>query len=175
MKTIAIALTALGLSTTAAFAHATYEAKTVEQGSTAKMVLRVPHGCNGEATLKVRIQIPEGIISVKPMPKADWKLEVVTGDYTNAYESHGKKVTGGVKEIIWTGELPDAFYDEFTFRGQFTEVLPADQTVYIPAIQECANGTAKWINIPAEGQDPHDVKDPAPGVKVVAPAEHHHH
>lgn len=175
MKSFAIALAALGLSTVSAFAHATYEAKTVEQGSTAKIVLRVPHGCGSEATLKVRIQIPEGIISVKPMPKAGWTLDVVTGDYANTYEAHGKKVTRGVKEIIWTGELPDAFYDEFTFRGQFTDKLPVDQMVYIPAVQECATGTARWVNIPAEGQDPHDLEDPAPGVKVIAPEEHHHH
>ena len=32
-----------------------------------------------------------------------------------------REMTEGVTEVIWTGELPDAFYDEFVFRGMLTE------------------------------------------------------
>ena len=41
-------------------------------GAGARLTLRVPHGCAGSATLKVRVQVPEGMFSVKPMPKAGW-------------------------------------------------------------------------------------------------------
>jgi uncharacterized protein YcnI len=81
----------------AAFAHATFENAEAKQNATWNAVLRVPHGCDGEATLKVRVQIPEGIHSVKPMPKAGWTLETVRGAYANTYENHGRKVTEGVK------------------------------------------------------------------------------
>lgn len=168
MKKFIAAAALLAVSATGALAHATFENKEVAQGTTAKMVLRVPHGCEGEATNVVRIQIPEGIIAVKPMPKAGWKLETVKGAYANTYENHGAKVTEGVKEIIWSGgELLDEHYDEFVFRGMFTDKLEADKVLYIPAVQECATKAERWIEIPAEGQDAHKLDMPAPGVKVI--------
>lgn len=177
MKKHILTLAALALPIMAAseaFAHATFEQKEVVQGATAKLTLRVPHGCGGEATLKVRVQIPEGVIAVKPMPKAGWTLETVTGAYQNSYDYHGRTLTEGVREIVWTGELPDAFYDEFVFRGMITDKIAAGEMLYIPAVQECANGAERWIEIPAAGQDSHDLDDPAPGVKVV-PAKGHAH
>ena len=48
-------------------------------GKTAKIVLRVPHGCDGQATLTVAIELPEGLYAAKPMPKADWTLATETG------------------------------------------------------------------------------------------------
>ncbi|NBN65127.1 DUF1775 domain-containing protein [Microvirga tunisiensis] len=168
MKKSIIAAALLALSTAGASAHATFENKEVVQNTTVKMVLRVPHGCEGEATNVVRIQIPEGIIAVKPMPKAGWKLETVKGAYANTYENHGTKVTEGVKEIIWSGgELLDEHYDEFVFRGRFTDKLEADKVLYIPAVQECATKAERWIEIPAEGQDPDSLAMPAPGVKII--------
>ena len=59
------------------------------------------------------MQIPEGVIAVKPMPKAGWTLETVTGPYAQRLRLPRNQVTEGVTEVIWTGELPDAFYDEF--------------------------------------------------------------
>ena len=110
------------------------------------------------------------------MVKAGWELETVTGPYENSYELYGRTLTEGVREIIWSGELPDAFYDEFVFRARVTDRLPAGEMVYIPAIQECANGAERWIEIPAAGQDSHDLEDPAPGVMVVpASADGHGH
>jgi len=169
MKTIlaaTLAAASLVLAAQGAQAHATFAEAEVTQNSTARLTLRVPHGCEGQATLKVRIQIPEGIIAVKPMPKAGWTLETVTGAYQNSYELYGAKVTEGVKEIIWTGNLPDAFYDEFVFRGRITDTLTADKTVFIPVVQDCANGAERWIEIPKEGQDAHDLESPAPGITV---------
>src|SRR3546814_5265373 len=69
-----------GLSLAAtAQAHVTLEQPEAAASSTYKAVVRVPHGCEGEATLKVRVQIPEGFINVKPQPKAGWALETVKG------------------------------------------------------------------------------------------------
>ena len=55
-------------------AHVTLEQREAPVNAVYKAVARVPHGCEGAATLKVRIQIPEGVVNVKPMPKADWSL-----------------------------------------------------------------------------------------------------
>nr|MCU0909189.1 YcnI family protein [Paracoccaceae bacterium] len=87
MKPI-LALAALALPLTLgteATAHATFAESEVVQGQTARLTLRVPHGCGDEATLRVRVQIPEGMIAAQPMVKAGWTLETVTGPYANTY------------------------------------------------------------------------------------------
>ena len=143
----AVAVATLAALSAPAFAHVTLEVQEAEIGSTYKAVLRVPHGCGTQATNVVRIQIPEGFFAVKPMPKAGWKLETVTGPYSGSYDNHGTAVTEGVKEIIWSdGDLPNEFYDEFVFRGTFAGALEPGK-FYFPAIQECATGEADWLNV----------------------------
>ncbi|WP_404402937.1 copper chaperone PCu(A)C [Pelagibacterium halotolerans] len=158
----AAAAATLGLSAPA-FAHASFEVQEAVLGQSFKAVLRVPHGCDGEATHTVRIAIPEGMFSVKPMPKAGWTLQTVTGAYENTYINHGAEVTEGVKEIVWSGgELPDDWYDEFVFRGTFADTL-APGAFHVPVVQECANGVAAWTSRPgAETED-----GPAPSVTLV--------
>ncbi len=164
--TSAIALTLA--STGLALAHATFEKPEAQQNNYYKAILQVPHGCDGQATLKVRVQIPEGVIAVKPMPKPGWTLETVKGDYTGEYEVHGKSVTSGIKEIIWTGSLEDEHFDQFVFQARMTDALPANATTYVPVTQECADGSVGWTEIPARGQDPHSLKRPAPGIMILA-------
>jgi len=158
----------LCLSTLPTLAHVTLETQEVPVGSTYKAVMRVPHGCEGAATLKVRVQVPEGVIAVKPMPKAGWTLETVKGPYKQGYDYYGTPVSEGVKEISWTGKLLDEHYDEFVFRAYLTPGLPVGTTLYIPAVQDCEGGKAeRWIEIPAAGKSPDDYKFPAPGVKLL--------
>jgi uncharacterized protein YcnI len=162
----ACALLALGTGT--AFAHITLETQEAAVGSTYKAVLRVPHGCDGKATTTVRVQIPEGVISVKPMPKAGWTLQTKKGKYDKSYQLYGEAVTAGVKEIDWTGgNLPDEFYDEFVFRGTLTGDLPVGEKLYFPVVQECDGVADRWIEIPAAGQDEEALEYPAPGIKLL--------
>ncbi|PKR91251.1 hypothetical protein CXZ10_00615 [Pleomorphomonas diazotrophica] len=168
----ALGAAALLLAPVAAHAHVTMEVQQAAAGSTYKAVLRVPHGCAGAATLKVRVQIPEGFIAVKPMPKAGWTLDIVKGKYEGNYDLHGSKIAEGAKELSWTGNLPDDYYDEFVFRGTLTKAFAAGSTVYFPVVQECEGGTAeRWIEIPANGKSADDYEAPAPGVKIIAPVK----
>ena len=64
-----------------ALAHATLERQEAAVGSSYKGVMRVPHGCAGSATIRVRIRIPEGVVGVKPMHKPGWTLETTKGKY----------------------------------------------------------------------------------------------
>ncbi len=57
---------------------------------------RRPHGCEGSPTLKLRVQFPEGMIGVKPMPKAGGAPETVKGAYAGSYSRGGEPVTSGV-------------------------------------------------------------------------------
>lgn len=145
-------------------AHATLEVREAQVGATYKAVLRVPHGCGDEATHTVRVQIPEGFYNVKPMPKAGWDLETVTGPYETPYDNHGTQMTEGVKEIVWSGSnLPNEFYDEFVFRGSFAKDLEVGSTFYFPAVQECASGEEAWID--TSGDENADM--PAPGLTLI--------
>ena len=174
MKKTTLTLAALALSAPAAFAHATFEQREVTQNARERMVIRIPHGCDGEATLRVRVAIPDGINAVQPMVKAGWSLSTVTGPLSEPYHSHGMEITDGVQEIIWEGELPDAFYDEFIFRARFTDQLPANEMLFIPVVQECASASERWIEIPTGNQTRSDLRYPAPGVMVL-PADGHGH
>lgn len=167
LKKIMLA-TAMTTMAAPALAHATLEKGEAALGSTYKAVFRVPHGCEGKPTTTVRVQIPEGFIAVKPMPKAGWALEKVRGAYAKSYDYHGTPMTEGVKEIVWSGgSLPDDEYDEFILRGTLAGDFKVGETVYFPIVQECPDGAAeRWIEIPAEGQKADDLAKPAPGIKI---------
>ena len=153
-----------------AAAHVYLEGKQATVGASYKAVFAVPHGCSGSPTVKIRVQIPEGVIAVKPMPKAGWNVDVVDGQYTSAYDYHGNKLTSGVKEVVWSGgKLPDHNYDEFVVSSFLTDSLKPNTTLYFPVVQECEKGVSRWIEIPAEGAGhSHEDKSPAPGVKLLS-------
>lgn len=162
----ALAAAALAASS-AALAHATFEPVEVRPNANFKAVLRVPHGCGDKATHTVRIAIPEGVIAVKPMPKAGWKLETITGAYARSYDLYGQGVSSGVREIVWSGgNLEDAHYDEFAFRGRLTDGFAPGQEIFFPAVQECEGAKAAWTQIPAQGEDAHKLPSPAPSLTV---------
>jgi uncharacterized protein YcnI len=157
------------LTTSPAFAHVSLETKQATVGSSYKAVFMVPHGCAGSATTKIRVQIPEGVIGVKPMPKAGWTLETVKGKYAAEYDYHGSKMSEGVKEVAWSGgKLADDNYDEFVVTTFLSGGLKPNTTLYFPVVQECEQGVSRWIDIPKEGSEGPGSKTPAPGVKLIS-------
>ncbi|MEY9099714.1 uncharacterized protein YcnI [Sinorhizobium fredii] len=121
LKKLSMAAALVALGAGAAIAHTTLEAQEAPVGASHKAVFRVPHGCDGKPTNVVRVQIPEGVIAVKPMPKSGWSLEKVTGAYAKAYDYHGTPTKEGVKEVLWKGgNLADDEYDEFVVRVYLT-------------------------------------------------------
>ena len=157
------------LAASPAAAHVYLEGKQATVGASYKAVFAVPHGCSGSPTVKIRVQIPEGVIAVKPMPKAGWSVDVVEGQYAGDYDYHGKKLSSGAKEVVWSGgKLPDQNYDEFVMSSFLTDGLKPNTTLYFPVVQECEKGISRWIEIPAEGAGhSHEEKSPAPGVKLL--------
>ncbi len=153
----------------AAHAHVTLETRQAPSGSYYKAVFRVGHGCDGSPTRTIRVRIPDGVVAVKPMPKTGWTLSTVEGPYATPYESHGKTITKGVTEVVWSGgTLPDAWYDEFVFQAKLPE-KPAGAMLYFPVVQECEKGAHRWIEIPEPGKAGQDDKEPAPGVTLTKP------
>lgn len=168
MKSLSLAALAAAVMAGPALAHVTLETQQAPVGSTYKAVLRVPHGCNGAATTRVRIRIPDGVIAVKPMPKPGWTLETTKGKYGKAYDYYGTPTAEGVTEVSWSGgKLPDEHYDEFVLRAYLTTDLKPETTLHVPVVQECeGGGVERWIEIPAAGKSADDYKFPAPGLKL---------
>jgi uncharacterized protein YcnI len=168
LRLVATTAALLVLGAGSAFAHITLETTEAKAGSAYKAIFRVPHGCEGSATVKITVKIPEGMIAVKPMPHAGWTIDIVKGKYAKAYDYYGSKLEEGVTQVTWSGgNLPDDYYDEFVLRGQLAADLPASM-LYFPVVQECEKGTDRWIEIPPAGASADDVEMPAPGVKITA-------
>lgn len=150
-----------------AFSHAVLEQKTVETNSFYKAVMGIGHGCDGSATTKITIEIPEGVHKAKPMPKAGWQIEVVKGKLKTPYiaTAYGKEITEDVQKIIWSGgKLLDEHFDEFIFKAK---IAVSPQLLHFPTKQECESGEIYWSEIPAKGKTTHDYKSPAPALKVI--------
>ncbi|MCO5154459.1 MULTISPECIES: YcnI family copper-binding membrane protein [unclassified Shinella] len=175
LKHTLVTIAALAVGTSAALAHVSLQLKEAPVGSTYRAILQVPHGCEGKPTNVLRVQIPEGVIAVKPQPKAGWTLEKVKGAYAKSYDYYGTPTSEGVKEIVWSGgNLGDDEYDEFVLRVYLTKDLKAGETLYFPVVQECPDGAAeRWIEIPAAGQSEDDLELPAPGVKLLEAVSGH--
>ena len=154
----------------AASAHVTLETKEAPVGAPYKAVLRVPHGCEGAATIALRVRVPDGMIAVKPMPKPGWKIETVSGKYPQAY-SHFRnaKLTEGVTEISFTGgNLPDAFYDEFVFTGFLAGDLEAGKLLVLPGRAGMRKGRSSLDRDSRRGQTGERISRAGAGLEAAA-------
>ena len=160
----------------AADAHVVLEQRQTPVGQPYKAVFKVTHGCEGSPTVKVRIDFPEGVIAVKPMPKPGWQITTTKGGYAQGYKFyHGATLSEGVKSVVWTGgSLPDDFYDEFIVNAFIAEELKPNQTLAFTVTQDCEKGQMTWSETaPPEHQ--HHLKWPAPLLKILPKASEHDH
>lgn len=139
-----------------ASAHATVQlyGSSATAGGYGVMFIRIGHGCAKAATDTVEVSIPAGFSSVRPQQMPGWNAETI---------KNADGITTGVK---WSGgSLPDAQFADFGVSVKY----PATAGTYaIPVVQRCGAAEEAWIQIPAEGQDSHSLKYPAPTVKVAA-------
>jgi len=152
-------------------AHVFLEGKQAAISADYKAVFVVPHGCAGSATIKLRVQIPEGVVATDAKPVDGWTVDTVKGKYPGEYDVKGAKVSEGIKEVAWSGgKLPDKTRQDFVIETFLTDSLKPDTTLYFPVVQECEQGVSRWIEIPPEGAvHAHEGKWPAPGVKLTKP------
>jgi periplasmic copper chaperone A len=167
----ATTLVSAALIGAAAHAHVTLETPSAPAGASYKAVLRVPHGCEGSATVRLRVRIPDGVLNVKPQPKPGWTIAAVKEKLANPVVlGHGREITETIREVSWSGgKLPDDYYDEFAFRVVLPD-LPG-KTLYFPVIQECEKGVERWIEIPEPGASRRDYEKPAPELKLLPKRE----
>ena len=146
-------------------AHVTLDRNEAPADSFFNAMVNVPHGCEGSATLKVRVRIPEGVIGVKPQPKAGWELAIRKEKLAQPMvESHGRTITEVVAEVTWTGKLLDENFEQFGIHMRLPN--KPNETLYFPTVQECETGVHRWIEIPAAGKSRGDYKEPAPFLRL---------
>lgn len=160
----AVLVAATALAWSGASAHTVLDKSEAPANSYQRLSFMVPHGCEGSPTLNVRIQIPDGVVGVKPQPKPGWELTIVRGTLKTPYVDHGKTITEGVTEVKWTGKLLDAHMDDFAMNAKLPD--KAGETLYFATVQECEKGVHRWIEIPAAGKSRNDLKQPAPALKL---------
>jgi len=176
-STAAAAVLLALLGTAPALAHVSLERPEAARGKSYKAVLKIPHGCEGQATHTVRVEIPEGFIGVKPMPKPGWTIKTQRGAYAQSYGYYHGPLSEGVTEIEWSGgNLPDDYYDEFVASGFIAKEITG-AALYFKVVQLCDKGELSWSDIPGEGVDAHDLKAPAAVLKIADAdeADDHHH
>ena len=151
----------------AAGAHVTASPDSAKSGSYFTTSFTVPHGCSGAATVAVRIKLPDGVADVKPQMKPGWTVEVITRKLPSPeHDAHGNTITEVADQVAWRGgPLPDNLYDTFGVLMKLPD--KAGATLYFPTVQECQTGVHRWIEIPAAGQQWHDLAEPAPFVKLL--------
>jgi uncharacterized protein YcnI len=160
---LAAALAASSLwATSAVKAHVTLEIPEASPGAWYRAVFRVPHGCEGAATIRLIVRLPEGITGARPMPKPGWSLTLTPRD-PNAPPPTGHGATPEIGVITWEGgPLPNAYYDEFVIR--FRTPNTPGRRLWIPVRQECEGGRViDWAQTPqADERAPH----PAPRLLI---------
>lgn len=142
-----------------------------------QITLRVPHGCDGAATTGLAVQIPAGVVDVKPKLMPGWSIDIASTPAAAASMAPGASLTDEqhdamtapvVSSITWSGgTLPDPEYADFQLMAVFPET---PGTIAFPTIQSCGDTQVAWIEIPTAGEDPESLEHPAPTVTVVAPS-----
>jgi uncharacterized protein YcnI len=161
-----LAVAALVAGSAAASAHVTVQPNEATAGSYFQMAFVVPHGCDGKATVALRVKVPDGVTAVKPQMKPGWSVEIKTRKLDAPQPgAHGKSASETVDEVSWRGgPLPDNLYDTFGMMMKLPDT--PDGNLYFPVVQECDGGEHHWIEIPEAGKSRDDLREPAPLVRL---------
>ncbi|MDG4767678.1 YcnI family protein [Solwaraspora sp. WMMD406] len=165
----ALASGAVLLAGAPASAHVTVSPTVTTADSYTVLTVSVPHGCDGSSTTRVAIQIPDLINSVTPTINQGWTVEKVMADLDPPVtDSHGNELTERVAEVVYTAKtpLPDDMRDVFELSLKLPDA--AGEELIFPAIQTCEQGEAAWAQVPADGQDSHELDYPAPSFVITA-------
>lgn len=160
-----IAVLAMLAAASPAAAHVTLEVQQAPANGIYRAVFRIPHGCDGAATTRVTIRLPDGVTEARPMPKAGWTLRTVPRADAPPPATHG--AIAPLAEVIWEGgRLEDAHYDEFVIRMRLPD--RPGELLYIPVVQDCPEGAqAAWVEIPQPGRRITEYRMPAPAVRLL--------
>ncbi len=114
----------VGASSASAHMGIELRGSTPTAGSSTTLMFRPGHGCDGDATNALSVEIPAGVTGAKAQQKAGWKIST---------SNDGKTIT-------WSGgALPDDQFDEFGLRVTWPKAAAgsAPQKYYFKSVQTC--------------------------------------
>jgi len=128
--------------------------------------LSVPHGCEGEDTVRIEVMIPETLTGVRPQDVVFGLADIEADDL------------GNVIKIVWSkpegeGRESDTHFYEVSFRARMPD-QPFTK-VHLPTTQYCLNALGEelavsWTTI-SDSHDHNGVDKPAPAM-MIYPARH---
>jgi periplasmic copper chaperone A len=144
---LVVALVAVISGATPALAHVEVGESSVDPNGAATVTFTFDHGCTGQPTDSLRVQIPAGVTNVVPAPVDGWQIAVTPTEFS------------------WTGgSIPD--HQEASFTAAMQVSGPAGTTIWFPTVQGCGSDEEAWIEIPATGgAEPENV---APSIVLAA-------
>lgn len=147
-----------------AMAHIVAAPDTAQSGAWFRTALRVSHGCEGSDTTKITVTVPPEILIIKPQVKPGWKISVQKRQLPKPVPGPHGPISEITESISWSGELEDAYFDEFGLTMKLPEQVGP---ISLPVLQECKKGRIFWQDKPAaHGGHGHD-GFPAPVIRLV--------
>lgn len=132
-RSLALAAGASCLMASHALAHVSFVKRRAPVGAVIETALRVPHGCDGSPTLRLRMRLPAAVVSVRAREKAGWSASL--------------HVQGEAREIAWSGLLPAGQTGEFPLTIELAPSVKAGDVLFFPVVQECEKGVSRWIDM----------------------------
>ncbi|MET1064946.1 MAG: YcnI family protein [Arthrobacter sp.] len=163
----------IGLS--GASAHVGVTPDKTAANSYSLLTFGIPHGCGDSSTTKVTITLPAELDDAQPTVNPNWTAEKVTEQLAEPKKiADGASITKRTSQIVYTAKAPlePSLRDALVLSVKLPDAV--GKTLYFPTLQNCEVGQTDWSELPAEGQDPHSLKAPAPSVTVTAAALHGH-
>ena len=112
----ALAGVLLTASAAVASAHVTISPSTGQAGAYTVLTVSVPHGCDGSATTKIAIKLPDDITTVTPTRNPYWTVAVTKQKLAQPVtDAHGNTLTERDATVTYTATtpLPDKQRDTF--------------------------------------------------------------
>ncbi|KAF9915168.1 hypothetical protein BX616_006740 [Lobosporangium transversale] len=150
MKFVAVASAAIStilFATPLAEAHVTANPSAAVSGSYFQTSFRVPHGCDGNATNLVIVEIPKGVSSVKPRPLYPWNTTISMVPLDTPITTPTGTINTTVGSITWSnGLIQDNMYEDFGLQFK----LPTQEgPLYWKVYQHCVNNEwNNWTSVP---------------------------
>jgi periplasmic copper chaperone A len=138
----------LALVAAPASAHVTLTASTTAAGSSAVVVLEVPHGCEGSATTEISVRLPDDVTELSAESNDRWAADPGEGQVTFRTDD----------------PLPDALRDEVAFTVRLPDEVGVE--LVFPVVQRCQEGESAWTEVAEDDASSEDLDMPAPVIVV---------
>ncbi len=178
-RTLLASVATLGLMTAgvaSASAHVTVEPGNTDAGAYSVLTFAASHGCEDSPTTSFTIDIPDTIADAKPTVYAGWDVKKVEKKLDEPLTlEDGSSITKHIGQIVYTAKTPLEDGYRMAFEVQIQNPDKSGDTLAFPVLQECTEGETDWSEMPAEGQDPHELEAPAPSFTLTEASEEDGH